>query len=94
MTKQPFDPKLGVAIGIHEKGKKPNHLALIRHIKCLGLEMPYAISVYPGSGTADGINGDHILLAPAYNVTAELIEDIVSRTARLVEDYFAGSEFR
>lgn len=54
-----------------------------------GLTKDYAISVYPGTGTADGIRGDHILLAPAYNVTAELIEETVDRTGRLIEDYFS-----
>jgi hypothetical protein len=60
----------------------------------LGLEKGYAISVYPGSGTADGTIGDHILLAPAYNVTPELIEDIADRTSRLIEDYFSDPVFQ
>ena len=57
----------------------------------LGLEPGYNISLYPGTGTADGIAGDHILLAPAYNSTPELIEEIVDATARAVEDFFAES---
>ena len=55
----------------------------------VGLEPGYNISLYPGSGTADGVAGDHILLAPAYNSTPELIEEIVDATARAVEDFFA-----
>jgi adenosylmethionine-8-amino-7-oxononanoate aminotransferase len=35
------------------------------------------LSVYPGSGTADGLSGDHILLAPPFTVTEEEIEFIV-----------------
>jgi hypothetical protein len=60
----------------------------------VGLEKRYAISIYPGSGTADGTRGDHVLLAPAYNVTPELIEDIVDRTTRLIEDYFSDPRFQ
>ncbi len=34
--------------------------------------------VYPGSGGADGIKGDHVLLAPPYIVSEEQIREIVS----------------
>ncbi|KAG9985605.1 hypothetical protein KCU78_g20721, partial [Aureobasidium melanogenum] len=68
-TKEPFDPKENVATNIHEKG----------------LSDPHNITLYPGTGTADGKIGDHILLAPAYNVTAEVIELIVQKTARVIE---------
>ncbi len=33
--------------------------------------------IYPGGGTIDGRNGDHILLAPPYNVTDDELEMIV-----------------
>jgi hypothetical protein len=50
----------------------------------------YNISLYPGTGTAPGgISGDHILIAPAYNVTREDIEEIADRTVQVVEGYFA-----
>jgi adenosylmethionine-8-amino-7-oxononanoate aminotransferase len=38
---------------------------------------------YPSAGTADGVAGDHLLLAPPYIVTSEhigMIVDIVGRT--------------
>jgi adenosylmethionine-8-amino-7-oxononanoate aminotransferase len=35
--------------------------------------------VYPGSGTVDGVRGDHVLLAPPYNVTDGEIDVIVSK---------------
>jgi adenosylmethionine-8-amino-7-oxononanoate aminotransferase len=37
----------------------------------------------------DGINGDHILLAPAYNITSDVVDDIVERTSRVINDFFA-----
>lgn len=39
--------------------------------------------IYPGGGTVDGRSGDHILLAPAYNVTdneLEMIVDLLGQT--------------
>ncbi|SHH75212.1 aspartate aminotransferase family protein [Pollutimonas bauzanensis] len=41
--------------------------------------------VYPGSGTSDGVNGDHILLAPHYIVSEEEIGCIVERLAQAVD---------
>ena len=44
---------------------------------------------YPGSGGIDGINGDHILLAPPFIITEEQIDemvDILKRAINSVED--------
>ncbi|KAG8167615.1 hypothetical protein KVR01_003304 [Diaporthe batatas] len=71
-TKVPFPAKDGVAMGISE----------------LGLTEPYCMMVYPGAGTVDGVNGDHIIIAPPYTVTPEDVEFIVLGVSRLVEDYF------
>ncbi|KAI0008605.1 exocyst complex protein exo70 [Xylariaceae sp. FL0662B] len=73
-TNKPFPEAAGVAAGIAE----------------LGLTEPYTIAVYPGSGTVDGVNGDHIIISPPYNVTALEIEKIVTTVQRLIRDYFAS----
>lgn len=75
-TKKPFDPKLAVAMAVHKKGMQPD----------------YSISLYPGTGTVDGKVGDHILIAPAYNVTERDIEVIVDLTAKVIEDVFSEME--
>ncbi|KAL0259534.1 hypothetical protein SLS55_005271 [Diplodia seriata] len=71
-TKEPFDLGSGVAMGVHEKGMEPK----------------YSISVYPGTGTADGKSGDHVLLAPAYNVTEADVEKIVDLTTGVITEFF------
>lgn len=53
------------------------------------MQEPYNISLYPGTGTVDGRRGDHILIAPAYNVTEEDIKYIVDTTAGVVEKFFS-----
>lgn len=92
-TKEPFDPIEGVAMSIHEKGR----LAMIpletwKFFNALtsptGMQRPYNISLYPGTGSVDGEHGDHILVSPAFNVTKEEIERIVDLTARVIEDFF------
>jgi adenosylmethionine-8-amino-7-oxononanoate aminotransferase len=55
------------------------------------MRSPFNISIYPGSGTADGVKGDHILLAPAYNVTSEEVHSIVEITAAVIEAFFRES---
>ncbi|KAK2614311.1 hypothetical protein N8I77_001150 [Diaporthe amygdali] len=72
-TKAPFPSKNNVSMEISE----------------LGLTEPYSMMVYPGAGTVDGVNGDHIIIAPPYTVTSEDIEFIVLTVTRLVEDYFS-----
>ena len=37
--------------------------------------------VYPGSGTVDGVRGDHVLLAPPYNVTEGELDVIVQKVS-------------
>ncbi|KAF2209226.1 hypothetical protein CERZMDRAFT_114149 [Cercospora zeae-maydis SCOH1-5] len=73
-TKAPFDPDLGVAMRVHE----------------LGMQKPFNISLYPGTGSVDGRRGDHILLAPAYNVTSDEIRHIVEIVTAIVERYFCS----
>lgn len=55
-----------------------------------GMQAPYNISLYPGSGTVDGIKGDHILIAPAYNVTSADVHMIVDTTASVIRAFFEG----
>ncbi|CAK7269232.1 hypothetical protein SEPCBS57363_003497 [Sporothrix epigloea] len=74
-TARPFPPKANVAMEIVDLGLK-------------GAD--YSVALYPGNGTADGVSGDHIILAPMFNASRDEIETIVDRVARLVEDYFAA----
>ena len=78
VKKQAFDPKMGIARCVHETG----------------LQEPFNISLYPGTGSVDGVTGDHVLLAPAYNVTADDINYIVRQTARVVQEVFSKLESR
>ena len=72
-TKEPFPPSDGVAMGICN----------------MGLQSPYCIGVYPGTGTVDGVRGDHIIVSPAYNLVASDIEWIAKTLTELVVAFFA-----
>ncbi|KAI9043987.1 aminotransferase, class III [Aspergillus affinis] len=75
-TKEPFPTSANVAFQIQETGLDP----------------AFAISLYTASGTVDGTRGDHVLLAPPYNVTREEIDLIVEKTGRVIESVFARVE--
>jgi hypothetical protein len=60
----------------------------------VGMKSPFNISIYPGAGTAEGVDGDHIMLSPAYNVTSEDVHMIVGTTLSVITtffDHFLGS---
>lgn len=48
------------------------------------------LGCYPMGGTIDGLRGDHVILAPPYNVTAAEVEMIVDRFGAAVEAALAG----
>lgn len=49
-----------------------------------GISQDPGIMLYPGVGSADGWTGDHVIIAPPYNVTLEDIETIVSATSKAI----------
>ncbi|KAL2399750.1 putative aminotransferase [Exophiala dermatitidis] len=42
-----------------------------------GLAFELGVAVYPGTGTVDGLRGDHAILSPPYNVTEDELHKIV-----------------
>lgn len=46
------------------------------------------VAVYPGVGTADGVHGDHVLVAPPYNTLKSDIEKIVLVLKDSIEEIF------
>lgn len=63
-------------------------MGIAAQVQETGLSPEYGISLYAAGGTVDGIRGDHILLAPPFNVSKEEIDFIVGTTVRVVEDVF------
>ncbi|KAI9730271.1 MAG: hypothetical protein M1834_006035 [Cirrosporium novae-zelandiae] len=57
-------------------------------------EDAHNIAIYCGTGSADGINGDHIMIMPPFNIEQEDFEEIVPRVRRTIEDVFNEEEFQ
>jgi adenosylmethionine-8-amino-7-oxononanoate aminotransferase len=53
------------------------------------MQDPHNISLYPGTGCADGKRGDHVILAPAYNITSDEIRHVVDITVAVIVDFFS-----
>ena len=70
--------------------KRPFDPALRLHARLKAAALAEGLAVYPGGGTIDGVNGDHVLLAPPYIATAEDIDAIVLRLGRAVDAALAG----
>lgn len=71
-TKEPFDSKLGVSTRIVDLGKSPE----------------FNMAVYPGTGTVDGVNGDHIILAPPFIATKQDVDHIVEVVSAVINRVF------
>lgn len=60
----------------------PENLKLAQRIQINAKEL--GLMCYPAQGCADGKNGDHVLLAPAYNSTINEIDFIAKTTAKAI----------
>ena len=71
-TKEPFDSKLGVSHQIVHLAKSPE----------------FNMTFYPGTGTVDGVNGDHIIIAPPFIVKEQDIDHIVKVVSAVIDRIF------
>ncbi|HEX7929451.1 MAG TPA: aminotransferase class III-fold pyridoxal phosphate-dependent enzyme, partial [Sphingomicrobium sp.] len=65
--------------------KAPFDPALAMHQRIKADAFQRGLLVYPGGGTIDGRNGDHVLLAPPYNVTDDELDMIVDLLGQTME---------
>jgi adenosylmethionine-8-amino-7-oxononanoate aminotransferase len=65
--------------------KAPFDPSLALHQRAKADAFDRGLMIYPGGGTIDGRLGDHILLAPPYNVTEEELDMIVDLLADTIE---------
>jgi adenosylmethionine-8-amino-7-oxononanoate aminotransferase len=67
------------------RSKKPFAATLKLHARIKQQAMAEGLICYPGGGTADGESGDHILIAPPFNVTQPQLEQIVAKLASALD---------
>lgn len=69
--------------------KTPFDPRLKLNVRIRDAAMSAGLMVYAMGGTVDGRHGDHIMLAPPFNVTLEQLDTIVDRLVGAVEASFA-----
>jgi adenosylmethionine-8-amino-7-oxononanoate aminotransferase len=67
------------------RSKRPFASTLKLHARIKQQAMAEGLICYPGGGTADGESGDHVLIAPPFNVTQPQIEEIVAKLASALD---------
>ena len=66
-------------------GKQPFDPSLKLNARIKKLAQADGLICYPGGGTVDGQNGDHVLLAPPFIVAPQQIAEIVEKLGRAVD---------
>lgn len=76
---------LAIELVADRSSREPFDPALKLHARVKSAAMARGLLVYPGGGTVDGVRGDHVLLAPPYNVTDAEIDTIVERLGQALD---------
>jgi adenosylmethionine-8-amino-7-oxononanoate aminotransferase len=76
---------LAIELVADRETRAPFDPALALHQRAKRDAFERGLLIYPGGGTIDGARGDHILIAPPYNVTEEELDMIVDLLAQTME---------
>ena len=67
------------------ESKQPFAASLKLHARIKQQAMLQGLICYPSGGTADGDSGDHVLIAPPFNVTDSQLQEIVEALSSVVD---------
>jgi adenosylmethionine-8-amino-7-oxononanoate aminotransferase len=76
---------IGIELVADRKTKKPFDSSLKLHAKIKKKAMQNLLMCYPMGGTIDGVNGDHILLAPPFIIDENNVEQITERLSNSIK---------
>jgi adenosylmethionine-8-amino-7-oxononanoate aminotransferase len=80
----------GLELVSDRASKRPFNPAAKLHARVKREAMERGLMVYPMGGTVDGVNGDHVLLAPPFIVEAAQVDTIVERLDGALEAALAS----
>ena len=75
----------GIELVADRATKEPFDPALKLHALIKAQAMERGLICYPGGGTADGVKGDHILLAPPFIIEGPEIDELVDRLGAAID---------
>nr|ATI20222.1 putative aminotransferase [Juglanconis oblonga] len=81
---------LGIEFVKAKESKEPFHLnmGIASKILDMAISPQFNMTVYPGTGTVDGVHGDHIILAPPYIITKKDVDHIIKVVSSVVHLVF------
>jgi adenosylmethionine-8-amino-7-oxononanoate aminotransferase len=82
---------LGIELVKDRETKQTFDPKLKLHARVKREAMAKGLMCYPAGGTADGVNGDHILLAPPFIIDSDDVAEIVERLATAVDAALAST---
>ena len=83
-VRMPAMPNTSTIDGTHPNQPSSNQ------IKKLAMER--GLMCYPMGGTIDGVHGNHILMAPPYNIDEQHVEEMVDKLGSAVDTAIAQSQ--
>src|SRR6516225_754477 len=75
----------GIELVADRRSKEPFDSKLKLHARVKREAMARGLLVYPMGGSADGVRGDHILLAPPFIIDAVAIDTVVERLGEAID---------
>jgi hypothetical protein len=75
----------GVELVADRASKEPFDPALKLNVRIKQEAMARGLMVYPMGGTADGVRGDHVLLAPPFIITSDIVDTVVERLGEAID---------
>jgi adenosylmethionine-8-amino-7-oxononanoate aminotransferase len=76
---------MGVELVEDRSTKAPFDPKLKLHARIKREAMARGLAVYPGGGTIDGVNGDHVLIAPPFIIDAATVDAVVERLGDAID---------
>ena len=82
---------IGVELVRDRATKAPFDPALKLHARIKAAAMEEGLMVYPGGGCADGVAGDHVLIAPPFIIDESHVEMIANRLTKAIAGALASA---
>ncbi len=80
----------GIELVADQRTKKPFDPAFMLYARIKAEAMARGLICYPNGGTADGVAGDHVLLAPPFIIEEAQLDELVDRLSASVDAAIRG----
>jgi adenosylmethionine-8-amino-7-oxononanoate aminotransferase len=81
----------GVELVQDRASRRPFDPALRINARVKAEALKQGLMCYPMGGTVDGVQGDHVLMAPPYIVSEAQLDELADKLGRAVEAAFGDS---